>query len=80
MTELTDLLSTPPASRKDSCRFDAWLKGLSDDERTAVVESMDNPDWPSTQLTIVFRKFGLTSDERAVRLHRKKECAACGPR
>jgi len=76
MTELTDLLSKPPASR--TCRFGDWVAGLSDEEAVSVYDALDNPEWTATKLTAVFKKFGMPSDDKVVRLHRKRECDICG--
>lgn len=79
MTELTDLLSAPPSAAR-TCRFGDWVATLSDEEAVSVYEALDNPEWTATKLTQIFKKFGMPSDDKMVRLHRKKECQICGPR
>ena len=77
MTDLTDILSKPPALR--GCPFADWRNSLTAEERESVDKALLNPEWSSYKLTSVFKEFGMTSSRETVGVHRNGKCRTCGP-
>jgi hypothetical protein len=77
MTELTDILSKPPAGRL--CSFATWFDSLTEDEQVSVKKAMFDPAWSDHKLTETLRDFGLTTDRGRLGKHRRGECKRCGP-
>jgi hypothetical protein len=77
MTELTDILSKPPA--KGTCTFAAWLNSLPDDEQSSVKKAMLNPEWSHLALAKTLKEHGMPCDRRLMTIHRNGECKHCGP-
>lgn len=77
MTNLTDILSNPPAKRP--CVFGAWILSLSEEDQVSVKKALLNPEWSTSKLTAALKDFGMTSDRPTVGAHRQGKCVSCGP-
>ena len=77
MTDLTDILSKPPALR--GCPFADWKATLKPEERESVDKALLNPEWSAQKLTDVLKEFGMSSGREAVTKHRNGKCRTCGP-
>ena len=77
MTDLTEILSKPPALR--GCPFSDWRASLKPEEQEAVNKALLNLEWSAQKLTETFKQFGMTSGREAVTAHRNGKCRTCGP-
>lgn len=76
MGKLSDLAKTPP-KREYNCMLTAWSMNLDDEDRKALWEMIDNPDWPTRTLWGVLRDAGFPGSNSVIGKHRSKECVSC---
>jgi hypothetical protein len=75
MMNLKETLKNPPHHR--TCKYDVWIKSVSDEDREAIEEALDNKDWSIEKLTNVLKAESFPVNYDMLRKHRNKSCTVC---
>lgn len=64
-------------NEKNTCKFGAWFKTLSDDDQTAVRSAINDRSWSVSALLAVLNESGIPVGRNSIDHHRNGLCRSC---